>query len=170
MPFATAAPIFVQGYQPGCIGRIVEFHGIYYSNHWGVGAEFETSIAIELSKFCEQYDPQRDLLLTAKVDDKLIGSIAIHSSDNFDGLARLRWFILDDAYRGQGIGRALLERSLRFCKEKSFRSVYLWTVEELPQSQHLYQSVGFRIVERQIDARYGTSLVNLRMELELIST
>lgn len=170
MPSATAAPVFVRGYQPGCIGRIVELHGTYYSNHWGVGAEVETLAAVELSEFCQQYNPQRDLLLTAWIDDKLIGSIAIHSSNHAGYTARLRWFILDTAYQGQGVGRALLERSLKFCQEKSFRSVYLWTVEELPQSRHLYESVGFRVVERQTDARYGTSLVNLRMELDLTST
>lgn len=170
MPSATAAPLFYVGYHPGHIGRIVELHGTYYSKHWGVGAEFEMLMAVELCEFCEHYDPERDLLLTAHSDDKLIGAIAIHGSNHPEGTARLRWFILDEAYRGRGIGRALLERSLLFCRDAAFNHIYLWTVEELPQSRHLYESVGFRVIERIFDARYGKPMVNLKMEMQLKSS
>lgn len=122
MPSATLAPIFKQGYHPGHIGRIVELHGTYYSKHWGSGATFEILMAAELAEFCERYDPERDLLLTAHVDNKLIGSIAVHGSDADDGTVRLRWFIVDEAYHGQGIGRALLEQALMFCREKACRT------------------------------------------------
>jgi len=164
---ATLAPIFKQGYHPGHIGRIVELHGTYYSKHWGSGATFEILMAAELAEFCERYDPERDLLLTAHVDNKLIGSVAVHGSDADDGTARLRWFIVDEAYQGQGIGRALLEQALMFCREKACLNLYLWTVDELPQARHLYESVGFRVVEQVRDSRYGVLLLSLKLEITL---
>lgn len=166
MPSATAAPIFLEGYHPGHIGRVVELHGTYYSKHWGSGAEFEILMAAELAEFCKKYDPERDLLLTAHTD-KLVGSIAVHGSGVLDSSARLRWFIVDEAYRGQRIGRALLERSLAFCRARAFRKVYLWTVDELPQARHLYESFGFQVVEQVLDSRYGILLLSLKLEMEL---
>lgn len=166
MPSLTAAPIFLEGYHPGHIGRVVELHGTYYSKHWGSGAEFEILMAAELAEFCKKYTPERDLLLTAHTN-KLVGSIAVHGSDALDNSARLRWFIVDEACHGQGIGRALLERTLVFCRARAFRKLYLWTVDELPQSRHLYESVGFFVVEQVFDSRYGILLNSLKLEMEL---
>ncbi len=98
--------IYAEGYQPGCIGRITELHGLYYSQCWGVGADWEIIVAREFCDFCEQYNTEHDLLVTAIADNRLIGSVAIvgdaGSSDHTDG-ARLRWFIVDPAYQGRGI-------------------------------------------------------------------
>lgn len=166
MPSLTAAPNFLEGYYPGHIGRVVELHGTYYSKHWGSGAEFEILTAAELVEFCKKYDPERDLLLTAHTN-KLVGSIAVHGSDALDKSARLRWFIVDEACHGQGIGRALLERALAFCRARAFCKVYLWTVEELPQARQLYESVGFFVVDQVSDSRYGILLNSLKLEMEL---
>lgn len=167
MSATTAKTFFVEGYRPGYIGRIVELHGSYYSQEWGSGVQFESLMAIELSEFCQHYQPDRDLLLTAHADGELIGSIAVHGSQSSDRSARLRWFILDAAYRGRGIGREMLKRVLAFCRQQQFDSVYLWTVDRLPQSRHLYESAGFRVVEQVPDSRYGVPLLNLKMELSL---
>ncbi|MBD2465054.1 GNAT family N-acetyltransferase [Oscillatoria sp. FACHB-1407] len=167
MACVAAEPLFVEGYRPGCIGRIVELHGSYYYRAWGVGAVFEMLMAQELCEFCEHYDAEHDLLLTASVGDRLIGSIAIQGSRDTTHTARLRWFIVEEGYHGRGIGRVLLERSLNFCRERGFHKVYLWTVDELPRSRHLYEKVGFCVVEQGIDSRYGTTLLSLKMELNL---
>jgi N-acetylglutamate synthase-like GNAT family acetyltransferase len=81
--------------------------------------------------------------------------------------ARLRWFILDAAHRGKGIGCKLLHRSLEFCRNQQVAKLYLWTVDELPQASHLYESVGFTIVEQVVGCRYSVPLLHLKMELEL---
>ncbi|KAF3887248.1 MULTISPECIES: GNAT family N-acetyltransferase [Nostocales] len=160
--------IYVEGYQPGCIGRITELHGVYYSQCWGVGAEFEILMARELCDFCEQYDMESDLLVSARADERLIGSLAVQGNadrSNNKQEARLRWFILDPIYQGQGIGKALLQQALHFCRQKAFSKLYLWTVDGLPQSRHLYEAFGFHVVAREVDARYGTPLISLKMEM-----
>lgn len=169
MPSATAETLFVEGYRPGYLGRIVELHGRYYSKEWGSGAQFEGLMAIELSDFCKKYNPERDLLLTVHVDGEFAGSIAIYGSKSSQNEAQLRWFIIDEAYRGRGIGRTMLERALSFCREKGFNKVYLWTADKLPQSRHLYESVGFQIVEQFMDSDYGVPLLKIRMEMSLMA-
>lgn len=167
MPSAIAETFFVEGYRPGYLGRIVELHGRYYSKAWGSGAAFESLMAIELSDFCQKYNPKRDLLLTAHIEGTFAGSIAIYGSKSTQNEAQLRWFILDEAYRGRGIGRTMLERSLDFCRDTGFTKVYLWTADKLPQSRHLYESAGFEIVEQLTDSSYGVPLLKLKMEMFL---
>ena len=71
----------IEGYRPGIIGRIVELHGMYYAREWGVGAEFESLMAREVCDFIEGYDPGRDLLLSAAVAGRVVGTIAILRPD-----------------------------------------------------------------------------------------
>lgn len=158
----------VDGFRTGYLGRIAAMHGEYYEKEWGSGPGFEAMMARELCDFYDAYDPARDLLLTAHVDGVLVGSIAILGTQTErPGEARLRWFLLDERYQGRGIGNALLRRALDFCREQNYPVVYLWTVEGLPQSLHLYEKTGFQIVERFPDSHYTVEHMHLRLELRL---
>jgi GNAT superfamily N-acetyltransferase len=167
MMTALQNPEFIEGYRPGYLGRVAEMHGVYYATAWGSGAEFEGMMAQEMREFFAHYQEGRDLFLTAHLDGHLVGSIAIDGTQTERAGARLRWVIVDEAYQGRRIGRELLQRALAFCREAEFDTVYLWTVEGLPQSLALYESTGFRIVERHPDARYSVPRVNLRLEMKL---
>ena len=158
---------YVEGYRPGYLGRIAEMHGVYYAVAWGSGAEFEGMMAQEMREFLAHYQDGRDLLLTAHIGGRLVGSIAVDGSQAERPGARLRWVIVDEAHHGRGIGKRLLGRALDFCRKAGFGSAYLWTVEGLPQSLGLYERAGFRTVERIPDDRYSVPRVNLRMEKTL---
>jgi GNAT superfamily N-acetyltransferase len=162
-----AAPAFVEGYRPGYLGRIAELHGVYYATAWGAGAEFEGMMAEELRAFLARYRDGRDLLLTAHLDGRLVGSIAVEGSQREQPGARRRWVIVEPAYHGRGIGKELLRRALAFCEGAGFSRVFLWTVEGLPESLALYQKAGFRVVDRFPDDRYGVPRVNLLLERAL---
>jgi GNAT superfamily N-acetyltransferase len=75
--------------------------------------------------------------------------------------------IVDEAFHGRGIGKRLLERALSFCRQAGYHSVFLWTVEGLPQSFALYERAGFHVVERTPDERYGLPRVHLELEMAL---
>lgn len=156
-----------EGFEPGFLGRIAQLHGEYYARIWHSGVPFEAQMARELCDFWEVYDSGRDLLLTVHVDGLLAGSIAIVGSQAEVSGAQLRWYIIAEGYQGRGIGRSLLERALAFCRERGFESVFLWTVEGLPESRHLYESAGFRVTDRVRDDRYTMEHVNLRFEMKL---
>ena len=156
------------GYGPGVIGRIAELHGRYYAVAWGSGAGFEIVVAREFCDFVEKYDVARDLLLTAHRDGAMIGSIAmVGERPAKRAEARLRWFIVDPAHQGRGTGKALLNAALDWCRVKGFSKVYLWTVDQLPESRHLYERAGFCVTERHPDDRYSVPLEHVKMELAL---
>jgi len=155
------------GYEPGLIGRVGELHGRYYATVWGSGAPFEILVTREFCDFIENYDPARDLVLSAHIDGVLAGSIAILGQNPGTEGARLRFFIVDPVYHGRGAGRSLLTTALDWCAERGFRQVFLWTVDNLPQSRSLYEKAGFRVTERCPDDRYTVQRDNLKMELTL---
>jgi GNAT superfamily N-acetyltransferase len=164
------APRIRRGYLPGLVGRVGELHGRYYAEAWGSGAPFEILLLREFCAFIEAYDQNRDLVLTAQVGDTLVGSIAVVGDVPGPASAQLRFFIVDPAWHGHGVGSILLGQALEFCRKRGLATVFLWTVDGLPQSRHLYEKAGFRVVERVPDARYTVPRDNLRLELVLMGT
>ena len=157
-----------EGFEPGYLGRIVQMHGEYYARVWGTGAAFEAGMAREFCEFCEHYNPERDLLCTVHRDETIVGCIAINGTQSErPGLARLRWYLLEEECQGQGIGSRLLNRALAFCQAQGFPLVYLWTVEGLPASRHLYERAGFHVIQRWVDCRYTVEHTHLLMEMPL---
>jgi GNAT superfamily N-acetyltransferase len=154
------------GYVPGVIGWVGHLHGVYYAKAWGSGAGFEILAQRDMCDFMEKYDPQRDLMLSAHADEHIIGTIAILGQPQPEGV-QLRFFIVDPAYHGRGAGSRLLDTALDWCRTQGHAKVFLWTVDELPQSRHLYEKAGFHIIERHWDDRYTVPRDALKMQLTL---
>jgi GNAT superfamily N-acetyltransferase len=143
--------IEVTGYQPGDIGRIIELHGTYYSQHWGLDKNFEANVATGFAAFIKNLDPEYDGAWFARTEGKVIGGIFIdgrevQSLGRDKGRARLRFFILDPEYHGHGVGGRLMEAAMSFCREKSYRYVHLTTFAGLKAARHLYDKHGFKLV------------------------
>lgn len=152
-----------EGYEPGCIGRIATLHASYYAMSHGFGMEFEAKVATELSQLCINYVAGRDGLWLARAAE-IEGSIVIDGSHANDRGAHLRWFITSDALRGRGAGRALLEQALAFSDARGYRKVYLWTFAGLGAARHLYESLGFKLVQQHEGKTWGVLVNEQRFE------
>ncbi len=137
--------IELKGYAPGALGRIVELHGSYYHANWDLGLYFEAKVAAELAAFLSRFDPDHDGAWFAYHDHQVVGGIFIDGSDADGAGARLRWFIVDPAYQGQGVGSRLMDAAMSFCRAKGFQRVYLTTFAGLNAARHLYEQAGFRL-------------------------
>lgn len=157
----------LSGYIPGAIGRIAELHGTYYSKHWGFDLFFESKVAIELSEFLRSFDKTRDGFLVVKVEEEIIGSIAIDGVNHDSKGAHLRWFIVAPENQGHGIGKMLLEEAVEFCRKKKFGRVYLWTFAGLDPARHLYERFGFKLCEERGGNQWGRTVTEQRFELIL---
>ena len=146
---------------------MIELHGAYYGTHWGFGAFFETKVAKDLAEFISRYDETRDGFWLALESERVEGAIAIDGIKASDAGVHLRWFIVSDALRGSGLGRKLMETALRFCREKAYRKVYLWTFDGLRAARHLYEAMGFELVEQHEGKQWGTEVIEQRFELQL---
>jgi len=148
--------------KPGDIGYVIYLHGHLYKKEVNYGIEFETYVASGLAEFYQQYDEQKDRVWVCEHQDKIVGFLLLmHRGE----AAQLRYFILEPAYRGIGLGNKLLSLYIDFLKEKNYKSSYLLTTDELPASAHLYKKFGFRLTDEKRSNAFGKAVVQQRYEL-----
>jgi GNAT superfamily N-acetyltransferase len=140
-------------------------HAHYYAREHAFGLAFEAKVARELAEFAQRLDhPLNQLWLGLDNTGRCVGSIAIDAQDLGGGIAHLRWFMLDDRHRGQGLGRALLERAVQSCDEHGLAAIHLWTFRGLDAARHLYESVGFQLADERSGKQWGTPVAEQRFE------
>ena len=149
----------VTGYRPGMIGRISEMHASYYSRHYDFGYFFESKVAAGLAEFAGRLDAPANRIWLALQHGRIVGSVAIDGEDLGNNEAHLRWFILDDACRGTGVGRRLLHEAMAFCDRQQFGAVQLWTFSGLNAARRLYESFGFSLAKEWQGEQWGSAML-----------
>jgi GNAT superfamily N-acetyltransferase len=151
--------------RPGDIGHIISLHGTLYAQEHGWDHTFEGYVAEGLASFAQSYDPHRDRLWIAELDGQIVGCLAIVGLSEAE--AQLRWFLVRPAQRRRGLGRRLMNEALRFCRQRGYNSVCLWTVSELKAAAQLYESTGFRRTEEKTHRIWGQLLTEEKYCLSL---
>ncbi|MFN3652556.1 MAG: GNAT family N-acetyltransferase [Armatimonadota bacterium] len=151
--------------RPGDLGLIVALHGTVYTAEYGLDTTFEGYVAAELGKLAQAYHSERDRLWLAETGGRVVGSVAVVGHPG--GAAQLRWFLVDPAARGKGLGRRLLREALAFCRQSGARSVFLWTLSELTVAASLYREAGFQRTQTRTHALWGAVRTEERYDLLL---
>ncbi len=146
-----------QHLEPGDMGYITFMHGKIYHEECGYDRHFERYVAVEFNEFLEQYDPEKDRVWIAEADGRIVGTIVIVGRSG--RVAQLRYFLLDPAVRGQGLGKKLMKYAMDFCQEKKYTNIYLLTTEELETAAELYKRYGFQLTKRQETDLWGQRVV-----------
>jgi len=157
----------LSGYVPGAIGWVAQVHAAYYHEHWGFGLFFESKVATELSEFLRRFEEGRDGFWVARMEQRIVGSIAIDGINSANKGAHLRWFIVSPENQGQGIGKVLLEEAIDFCRRARLNRVYLWSFAGLDAARHLYERFGFRLCEQYEGNQWGKIVTEQMYELIL---
>ncbi len=85
--------------------------------------------------------PYHKKVFVAESEGEIVGAVVVYWNDEF----RLGSIVVKENFRGQGIGKALIRRSIEFAKEKNFNSVWLEVSVEQSNLVSYYKSLGFRI-------------------------
>jgi len=149
----------------GDIGYLTYLHGVIYAKERGYNQTFEAYVAGGLSEFVRSFSPDRDRIWLAEANGRIVGSIAIVGHLKTD--AQLRWFLVHPDYRGLGIGKGLLNDALRFCRERKYKTVFLWTTSELTEAGRLYTRFGFEKTEEKTHKIWGKKVTEERYVLYL---
>lgn len=158
-----ASPVeIVTGYRPGIIARITDMHALYYSRTSNFGQTFESRVAGGLAEFCDRLASPKNQIWAAIRDGQLLGSVAIDGEDLGEGIAHLRWFITDDALRGTGAGKRLLDAAMHFVDANGFTETHLWTFSGLNAARHLYETRGFVLAEEYSGDQWGREVLEQR--------
>jgi peptidyl-dipeptidase Dcp len=150
--------------QPGDIGYITYLHGALYKKEYDYGIPFEAYVAEGLCEFYHNYDPQKDRVWIAEHKERIVGFILLMHRDK---AAQLRYFLIDPAYRGIGLGKKLMELYMQFLLQCGYTSSFLWTTNELPAAASLYRKHGFTLVEEKPSTAFGKAVVEQRYDLLL---
>ncbi len=154
-------------YFPCSIGMIAALHATYYHRHWGFDKSFEIQVARELADFMDTFDPSRDGIWIAMKAGTFAGSVAVDGTRWPQEGARLRWFIVEPSFHAQGIGTALLQQAVCFCREKGFPSIFLWTFRGLEQARRLYERQGLQLTLEHEVLQWGGRILEQRFDLAL---
>ncbi len=121
---------------------VVHHHTLYYGEHWDFDERFPAQVNQELGVFIEEFNRERDCFWWAARGGDFAGAIAVDGSRYGAGQARIRWFIVPEAFQGTGVGGVLLDQTVQFCRSK-----------------------GFKLVESQDSTGWGPSIVEQKFEL-----
>lgn len=91
----------------------------------------------------------RSGIFVAEVDGRVAGCVTTWL-DREAGIGHIPNIAIDAPHRVQGMGRRLLEHALQYFREQGLTHAKIETLVQNEVGQHLYTSVGFREVARQI--------------------
>jgi GNAT superfamily N-acetyltransferase len=151
--------------RPGDIGYVIYLHGSLYAAEYGWDHTFEAYVAGPLAEFSRSHS-DRERIWLVEQDEKVAGSIAIVETSTDE--AQLRWFLLHPQLRGKGIGRALMNEAISFCRESHYHRVFLWTECSLTAAARLYESSGFQLIEENRHELWGKLVTEQKYELSLV--
>ena len=142
--------------------------------------QYEHLLPVEAWKFYveDMMDVRKRLnesqLIVAELDGQLAGTVTLyldaeHSSQGGwpSGWAGIRLLAVHPAYRGRGIGRALMEECIRRCRNQGIVTIGLHTTEMMNVARRMYERMGFvRVLEFDFHPRPGVVVMAYRLDLK----
>ncbi|MFS2155814.1 GNAT family N-acetyltransferase [Pseudomonas sp. Pseusp122] len=149
----------------GDMGIVIQQQAEIYTREYGWNSEFEALVAEIVARFLREFDQSSERCWIAEKDGKVIGSVFVVRHD--ETTAKLRMLYVDASARGLGIGKRLVEETLRFARQAGYKRIILWTTSILTDARKLYQGAGFHLVEEEPVHSFGKDLVSQTWALDL---
>lgn len=149
--------------KPGDLGYVIHRHGKLYGDEYNYGISFETYVGVGLHEFYQNYDAEKDRVWICEHEGAIVGFLLLMHREN--GAAQLRYFYMEPAYRGIGLGKKLIALYMDFLREKGYQSSYLWTTHELEAAASLYKRHGFLLTHEKDSTSFGKPLREQRYDL-----
>jgi putative acetyltransferase len=114
------------------------------------GFVFEPATEVpDLLAFDRHYAASRGAFFVVRDASAVVGSVGVERLD--DTTAELHRLYLDAGLRGRGLGRALVETVLAWCRRHDVPRLVLWSDTRFDRAHVLYERMGFhRTGERTI--------------------
>lgn len=109
---------------------------------------------VDVPPYVKQYEPEKvepdtyvanpdRTIFFAYMDDELSGQIRVLK--NWNGYAYIDDIAIEPKYRGRGIGRALMERTIEWAKTRGFPGMMLETQDNNVPACRFYARCGFEL-------------------------
>lgn len=111
-------------------------------------------------------------LMVAELHGQVVGTVTLYLNGSLSreewpsDWAGIRLLAVHPAFRGRGIGRALMEECVRRCRERKVKTIGLHTVEVMAVALKMYEDMGFlRVPEYDFHPRPSTTVMAYRLRL-----
>ena len=123
------------------VRRLVTAHGDARASSPGV-----ESVYADAARMPGPYVPPRGGIWLAVADREGIGCVALRPLT--DNVGEVKRMFVDAHWRGKGVGRALLVTLIAEARARGYSTLRLGTLDDMEAAQNLYQSLGFRPIDR----------------------
>lgn len=161
-------PYLLRPLQTGDIGWIIRRQGMLYAEEFGWDETFEALVAEIAAAFVKNHDPRTERCWIAEREGEIVGSVFVVRQS--DAVAKLRLLYVEPSARGLGIGRRLVDESIRFARARHYQTLTLWTNDILASARRIYEEAGFRLVQEERHHSFGKNLVGQNWDLDLRAT
>jgi GNAT superfamily N-acetyltransferase len=115
------------------IGRVFAEYGF----SWDPSTEVPDLFDLE-----RRYGGDAGAFWIARLHGEVVGSVGVERLP--DGHAELHRLYLDATLRGRGVGRALVEAVLGWCRAAGIGRLTLWSDTRFDRAHRLYEGMGFK--------------------------
>jgi putative acetyltransferase len=112
-----------------------------YNATIGIDLEFQ-GFDHELATLPGRYAPPGGRLLLALRGEEPIGCVALRALE--PGVSELKRLYVRPAFRGRGVGRLLVERTITEARAAGYHTMRLDTLPAMERARALYEAIGFR--------------------------
>lgn len=132
--------IAIEPARPSDVPAIVALIGRVFAEY---GFSWDPALEVpDLLDFDRRYAGSAGAFWVARLDGRVVGSVGVERLP--DGQAELHRLYLDTTLRGRGVGRALVETVLGWCRHAGVRRLTLWSDTRFDRAHRLYERMGFR--------------------------
>jgi DNA-binding MarR family transcriptional regulator/N-acetylglutamate synthase-like GNAT family acetyltransferase len=151
---------------PGDFGWIVARHAELYWQEYRWGWPFEGLCAQIVADFVNKFDPKKEKCWIAEMNGENVGTVML-VKDELPGVARLRLLLVDPKARGLKLGARLVDECVKFARKAGYRSMTLWTHENLTAARAIYAKAGFTLTSSEKKKSFGKNVVAEYWDLKL---
>lgn len=163
--FKFSEAFFLRQHEPGDMGWVTYRHGVLYTQEYGWDEHFEALVAQIVADFINNYKPAKERCWIAEMNGEIVGSVFVVQSS--ETIAKLRLLLVEPKARGLGLGTRLVEECIRFARRSGYQKIVLWTNSVLVEARHIYQKLGFTLVDQEEHHSFSYDLIGETWELML---
>ncbi len=132
--------IAIEPARPSDAAAVVALIGAVFAEY---GFRWDPALEVpDLLDFDRRYSGSTGAFWVARLDGRVVGSVGVERLP--DGQAELHRLYLDATLRGRGVGRALVETVLAWCRHAGVHRLTLWSDTRFDRAHRLYERMGFR--------------------------
>jgi DNA-binding MarR family transcriptional regulator/GNAT superfamily N-acetyltransferase len=150
----------------GDFGWIVVRHAELYWQEYKWGWPFEGICAQIVADFVNKFDAKKERCWIAEMNGENVGTVML-VKDELPGVARLRLLLVDPKARGLKLGTRLVDECVKFARKAGYKSMTLWTHENLTAARAVYAKAGFKLTSSEKKKSFGKNVVAEYWDMKL---